>query len=185
MNKDKLNRAEYLQLWTANCHHLAVVPISFYILYNSECEGSYPFIFLRDKQCFYTADSGCVKSNFITVGYLAYDFILYKFFMPNNELNWQSTMHHVVGIIGIISGMTVGFGIPCATTIALLSEISTFFLNYRTMYTKEELNQPLPLFCQILFVISYTVIRIFIFPILAYQLILTICVTWPTLSLLR
>ena len=67
----------------------------------------------------------------------------------------------------------------------MLSEISTFFLNYRTMYSKEELNYPMPLTCQILFFISYTVIRIFIFPILAYQLILTIIVTWPTLSIWR
>ena len=94
-------------------------------------------------------------------------------------------MHHVVGIIGILSGMIVGFGIPCAATIALLSEISTFFLNYRNMYSKEDMNESLPLACQILFFISYTVIRILIFPILAYQLILTILVTWPTLSIIR
>ena len=83
---------------------MAVVAISFYIMFNSECENSYPFIWMRDKQCFYTADSGCVKANFVTVGYFAYDFVLYNFFMPRNELNFLSTAHHIVGIVGIVSG---------------------------------------------------------------------------------
>jgi len=88
-----------------------------------------------------------VKANLVTIGYLSYDFILYKFFMPPNDLNFQSTMHHVVGILGIGSGLVVGFGIPCSSNIALLCEISTFFLNYRTMYTKDEMNESIPLVC--------------------------------------
>ena len=87
MSKNKLERVEYLQLWTANCHHFFIIPIVIYMYTHPECDGSYTGQFIADKTCFYTIDSGCVKSNLVTVGYLSYDFILYKFFMPYSPLN--------------------------------------------------------------------------------------------------
>ena len=185
ISKGELERYEYLQLWAANCHHVLIVPIALYTMRNSECEGSYPYMYLSDKQCFYTPDSGCVKANLVTLGYLSYDFILYKFFMPPNDLNFQTTMHHVFGVLGLGSGLLLGFGMPCSQNIALLCEISTFFLNYRTMYTKEELNQPTPMVCQILFFITYTLIRIFFFPISGYHILIYLNMTWDKLNTIR
>ena len=186
ISKGKLERVEYLQLWTGNCHHFIICFVAYYFLTHSECDGAYDYIFLKEKKCFYTVDSGCIKANFVTIGYLSYDFILYRFFMPTDSaLNQQSMWHHVVGILGLGCGMLTGFGVPSAANVALTCELSTFFLNYRTMYSKEELNKPIPLVNQIVFFITFTLIRVMIFPILAYMLVITIGTTWHVLPTWR
>ncbi len=72
---------EYLSLWTANTHQVLIGFVVFYTLCNSECENAYNFIFIHDPVCFYTQDNGCVKGVMISVGYLSYDYVLYRFFI--------------------------------------------------------------------------------------------------------
>ena len=50
------------------------------------------------------------------------------------------------------------------------------------MYSKDELNLPVPLVNQILFFISFTVIRVLIFPILSAMLTITAYTTWDRLD---
>ena len=156
---------------------------AFYAMCHSECEGAYNFIFMYDPVCFYTVDTVCVKALCITSGYLSYDYILYRFFMNQKDpLNQQTMWHHIIGVSGLFCGLYTGYGIPSIANVALLCEISTIFLNYRTMYSKDELNLPVPLVNQILFFISFTVIRVLIFPILSAMLTITAYTTWDRLD---
>lgn len=81
--------------------------------------------------------------------------------------------------------MLTGYGVPSAANVALTCELSTFFLNYRTMYNKDEMNEKIPLVNQIVFFITFTLIRVMIFPILAYMLIITVVMNWNELSNMR
>ena len=142
ISKDFSDKTEYLSLWTANTHHFIIVFVVLHFLKNSECQGAYDFIFLHDPVCVYTADYGCVRAVMITCGYLSYDFIIYKFLIEDrgNPLYKQTLAHHIIGTIGLISAVLTGFSFTGIGNIALLCEISTFFLNYRAMYTKENLG---------------------------------------------
>ena len=94
-------------------------------------------------------------------------------------------MHHIIGLSGLFCGLYTGYGIPSIANIALTCELSTFFLNYRSMYTKDELNNTIPLINQILFFITFTLIRIMIFPILSIMLFITAYNTWDHLDFLK
>ena len=181
--KDWNKQVEYISLWTANTHHFLICSIATYTMCHSECENAYNFIFIYDPVCFYTLDNGCVVSSLITSGYLTYDYILYRFFMDQKDpVNQQTMWHHIIGTSGLFCGLYTGFGIPTIANCAMFCELSTIFLNYRSMYTKEELNSTVPLINQIMFFITFTVIRIMIFPILSAMLAITAYMTWDQLD---
>lgn len=179
MTKDAQKKLEYLSLWTANTHHLTIFLTAIWVMCNSECEGAYPFIFLYDPVCFYTQDNLCVKSVLVTCGYLTYDFILYRFFMDQKDpLNRQTIWHHIVGTSGLFCALYTGYGLPSVANVALICELSTIFINYRSMYSKEQLNATLPLINQIVFFITFTLIRVILFPYLSMMLAVTTYTTW-------
>jgi hypothetical protein len=93
--------------------------------------------------------------------------------------------HHIIGNTGFFCGLYAGFGMPSVANIALTCEISTFFLNYRSMYSKEQLNDRVPLVNQILFFLTFTIIRVFIFPFLSLMLTITAYSTWDLLDVSR
>jgi hypothetical protein len=78
----------------------------------------------------------------ITVGYLTNDFITYVSCVEErgNPMYKQNLGHHIVGVVGLFTAMVTGYSFPGIANLALLCEISTFFLNYRSMYSKEELG---------------------------------------------
>jgi hypothetical protein len=52
--------------------------------------------------------------------------------------------HHFLGVSGILLGNIGGYGQCGLITLMLLVEVSTVFLNYRAMYTKDEIGDPVP-----------------------------------------
>ena len=91
----------------------------------------------------------------------------------------------MIGTTGLLCGIYTGYGVPSIALMSLICEISTIFINYRSMYTKEELNAPIPLVNQIFFLISYTIVRVMFFPILSAMLVITAYVTWDKLDPVR
>ena len=68
------------------------------------------------------------------------------------------------------------------TNLTFLAEISTLFLNYRSMYTKQELNEPMGQFVSIMFFITYTIFRMVNWPFIIYLLIKTVSMNWVVFS---
>ena len=93
--------------------------------------------------------------------------------------------HHIIGLSGFFCCMYAGYGLPSVGNAALLCEISTLFLNYRSMYSKEELNSTMPMINQILFFITFTVIRVFIFPFFAFMLFINAYMAWDKFDFTR
>lgn len=113
---------------------------------NSECEGSYPFIWFYDQLCFYTVDQNCIRAVMFTCGYLTYDFFLITLFFKNKRsVDYQTIWHHIISGLGLMLACITGYAMPSIANVALCCELSTMFLNYRAMYSSEELNKPLPM----------------------------------------
>jgi|TARA_B110000305_G_C19309262_1_gene573199 hypothetical protein len=53
-------------------------------------------------------------------------------------------LHHAIAIGGIFGGTYSGYGVPGIGAMSLMTELSTFFLNIREMYSKDDLNLPVP-----------------------------------------
>ena len=74
-------------------------------------------------------------------------------------------IHHCLVVPGLLLGLVAGFGVPVTTNIALFSEISCVFMNYRAMWTTKETNeQIIPMVNQILFLITYFLLRVVLYP---------------------
>jgi hypothetical protein len=72
--------------------------------------------------------------------------------------------HHIFGVGSIMLGNVGGYAQCGIITMLLLVEVSTVFLNYRSMYNKNEIGQAIPQLLQLLFFIFYTVFRMMLMP---------------------
>ena len=52
--------------------------------------------------------------------------------------------HHMIAILGVFCGTYAGYGVPGIGAMSLTTELSTIFLNYREMYSKDDLGLPIP-----------------------------------------
>lgn len=67
-------------------------------------------------------------------------------------------------VVGVWLGMYGGFAAPGISNVACFCEVSAIFLNYRSMWSKEEMNDPVPTLNQLCFFFSYFIFRILLFP---------------------
>ena len=66
--------------------------------------------------------------------------------------------------MGIVFAIHAGYGAICVCNMSLLVEVSTFFLNYRSTFPKDELGKFVPMIHNFLFLICYTIFRVLLFP---------------------
>jgi hypothetical protein len=81
-------------------------------------------------------------------------------------------------IPGVLIGIWAGFAAPGVSNLACLCEISAIFLNYRSMWSKDEMNDTLPVINNTVFFFSYFIFRVILFPFCWYCLILNTMWTW-------
>ena len=77
-----------------------------------------------------------------------------------------------------ISCLFTGYYNPGSATCCLLCEISNIFLNFRDLFTKETRNNLVGKINEILFLITYTVFRVFLFPYLIIRSINSSFAIW-------
>ena len=126
---------------------------------------------------------------FVSGAYFICDYVILKYFIkaemsdPKAKLSY---VHHVMGIFSLFLAVYGGYALPAVGNIAMLSEISTIFLNYRDMYQKEERGQTaLYRVNFFIFVLTFTVFRIFLFPYCIYLAGKDIQLTWEYLTMVR
>ena len=78
-------------------------------------------------------------------------------------------VHHFAGFIGTFFAVHTGYASVGLSHIMQLTEISTIFLNFRSMFPKHQLSTFWPSLLQVLFFITYTVFRILLFPVAMYK----------------
>ena len=90
----------------------------------------------------------------------------------------EMLIHHQMVISGCLIGIWAGFAAPSVGNLACFCEISAIFLNYRSMWSKEEMNDPLPSLNNIVFFFCYLIFRVILFPFCLYCLVINCLWTW-------
>lgn len=183
---DTKQRAYWLSCLSANLHHVTVVPMALYGFTHSSCEGAYPFIWFFDDVCFLKPEKFFVCFAMVSTAYLVHDYLVQIIVVKANDaMAKQMHLHHIMGVVGILCGCVGGYGIPGIACMTQLTELSTVLLNYRSMFRKEELGGPIPVFLQITFFLVYTVVRVFLMPFGLYVIFSNMSQTWDYLTAIR
>ena len=161
ISMDQQTKNRYLEKWTSNTHHiLASVLAAINIWYVSDCD------IWTDDVCYMTAQPYYTTVELIYVGYTTMNYYDLKYLVGDNDKTTKLVLiHHCMVVPGLIAGLIAGFGVPVTTNIALFSEISCVFMNYRAMWTTKETNeQIIPMVNQWLFLITYFFCRVLLYP---------------------
>jgi len=78
-----------------------------------------------------------------------------------------------------------GYGWPAIATVAMLSEISSLFLNYKEMFSKESRNTPIAQANQLAFFFTFLIFRVVLFAILTYKCFQMLLLTVHLVSWIR
>jgi len=80
--------------------------------------------------------------------------------------------------------LSCGFGAPGIGNLTLICEISSIFLNYRTLlFSRDDAEGYIPLLNRFLFFLTYTIFRMCIFPYGTYKMFVNIYYAWDLMSL--
>ena len=140
--------------------------------YTVICMCDYPLaIFYGDKECMGTQRNFYAYAVTWSMGYFTYDFFMMTFvFEWGGSYFLQSMFHHVLASsFGILTVRYGGRSIPICYQVSMLCEWSMVFLNVRTFLGKGATGT-LPLINNFCFFASYTIFRVIMWPILAYQM---------------
>lgn len=189
-NKRYLEKEEgpawyYICLFVSNIFYLIVVYRASKLVFFTECpyDKVTRLPWLNNDLCFISVQKYGVNTLVFVMGYFSYDFIYQIYWTKGNDaLHYQSQIHHCVVAFGLLLAFNCGYGYVLNANIAMLCEISTFFLNIRSCYKKEELNNRLPLICQVLLFISFVIFRVLLFPVMLYLNTKNIVITYPVVS---
>ena len=122
----------------------------------------------------------------VTTGYLTYDYFIQKYFVKDDSpLGKQMIWHHIVGVNMIVMANIGGYNLPGICNLMLIVEMSTIFINFRSLYDKKDFVKLIPQVLQILFFVSFTVLRMVGIPFALYLLFTSSQVTWSHLSIGR
>ena len=158
---DQQTKNRYLEKWTSNFHHiLAAILAASNFWYISDCD------IWTDDVCFMTSRPyfSCVELFYI--GYVTQNYYDLKYLVGDNDKTTRLVLiHHCMVVPCVLLGLLCGFGVPAVSNIALFSEISCVFMNYRAMWSTKETNEQLiPMVNQVLFLITYFFLRVILYP---------------------
>lgn len=94
-------------------------------------------------------------------------------------------MHHVLGIGSMVACMIAGYGLVGLNTLVTLTELSTIFLNYRSLMHVHEYNNFWPTVNAIVFFLTYTVFRMALLPFFVTSLYTNLTLSWDYISTIR
>ena len=136
MKMDEQGKQRYLEKWTSNFHHLLIQILVWINFQNSDCD------FWNDEICFMTVQPRFMCVELVYIGYITQNYIDLKYLVGDKDQTTQLVLwHHIIVIPGLLFGLYAGFAVPLTTNIACACEISAIFMNYRSMWTKEETNE--------------------------------------------
>ena len=100
------------------------------------------------------------------------DYCKMIFYMESqNKYIRESVFHHVAIFIAFFCSFVGGFAYPGICNLFLIAEVSSIFLQYNDMFTKENRNSTLAVVNKLLFFFFYTITRVLSWPYLMYLII--------------
>jgi hypothetical protein len=126
-----------------------------------------------------TVDTSFVCIELVYLGYMTQNYIELRYMINDTDpTSMQLLAHHKMVIPGVFVGIWAGYSSPGISNVACLCEISAIFLNYRSMWSKDLMNDTLPSINNTIFFLSYLVFRVVMFPLCWYCLIKNTQWTW-------
>ena len=184
-NKNYKDRAFFLSVWVANVHHIIAFSLAVYNFYFPDCGGTgRPFEWFYDEVCFLTVDKRFVFACLFCCGYLTFDYIVQAYIAEvKGDLAALTLFHHIIGGSGLFIGLSCGFGAPGIGNLTLICEISSIFLNYRTLlFSRDDVEGFIPLANRFLFFLTYTIFRMCLFPYGTYKMFINVVYAWDLMS---
>jgi hypothetical protein len=136
--------------------------------------------------CFMTPNAIFLYPNLVFIAFLSYDIFVIAFFIKKwDPMSVQMLWHHMVGLTGDVVVLASGYSCPGLGCLMIPAEFSSIFMSYRSMYKKEELGNPVPFMHTICFFLSFTVLRIFNFPIIFVLTLKSFKYLWHHVSTVR
>jgi hypothetical protein len=176
---DKKDMVLYNSCVVGNVHHILITSFTVYNHFNLSCD------WYNDDVCMLTPFPNFRRSIMFTTGYLVYDFIVIVFICEHTNLTMQMVFHHIIGTTGCWIGMHAGYGQASIGTTSLMMEVSTIFMNYRTMLSAENVGRTITDVNQILFFLTFTVFRIILMPYLIYRFYFSMLFSWNYMTFTR
>ena len=69
----------------------------------------------------------------VTTSYLVQDMVSVRYCFGRGRQTNETYLHHIIGLIGLISGLTIGRVVGVIVVCLLITEVSTIFLNNRNI----------------------------------------------------
>ena len=142
--------------------------------------------FLKDQQCFLEVNKGFVFIQIFSIGYMINDYVRMHFLLSaSNKYIKEALFHHTAIFIAFFCSFVGGYAYPGICNLFLIAEVSSIFLNYNDMFSKENRNSSLSLINRILFFVTYTVTRVFSWPYYMYLIIWNFFYIWNVIGVVR
>lgn len=183
--KNESEKVWFLIMWTSQAHHAFVAMYATYLVYNScqsefgeaipsENGGSFTATgehwgWWKSEECYMEVNKGYAYNLLITIGFMTVEYFRMVFLIEKGDkLIQQTKWHHIGAHVGFGMALLGGYGLPGIAQASLVCEYSSIFLNYKDMF-KRHRDTPLGMFNQIMFLITYTIFRICLFPVCVYR----------------
>jgi hypothetical protein len=93
--------------------------------------------------------------------------------------------HHVLGVSGCLIGDYAGYGLTSIGALSLMMEMSTIFMNYRSMLSPDNVGKTVTNLNQIVFFLAFTIFRVFLLPYCMYRFYFNVLYSWNYISFSR
>lgn len=121
-----------------NVHHVLISAFTVFNFINVGCD------WYNSDACMMTPNRNFTRGICFTCGYLSYDFIVIVFILnEQTAMAYQMIYHHIVAVSGCLVGMHAGYGQTGIGNLSLMMEMSTIFMNYRSMLNPETFGSAL------------------------------------------
>ena len=125
----------------------------------------------------------------VALAYFVEDLVVIKYFIKpadDDKMSHQTVYHHLIGLICILCSVYGGYALPGLSCLAMLSEVSTIFLNYREMFDRSQRGvSTLYNVNFIAFLITFIICRMLLFPYCIYLACHDIKLTWDHVPIVR
>ena len=130
-NKDQKQVQRITNYILSSCHAFLAILIWLHLTFVS-CKIPKK-TFLTDPQCLDYTSGGMEIGMMISLSYFICDFISVKMIFVKGRMVMETFFHHLIAVIGILSALAIGRCIGPIMISLLITEISTIFLNNRSI----------------------------------------------------
>jgi len=97
----------------------------------------------------------------------------------------QMIFHHILAVSGCFIGVHAGYGQTGIGNLSLMMEMSTIFMNYRSMLHPEQFGNNIVNFNQIIFFVTFTIFRVILLPYCCYRFYFNMLYSYNHMSFSR